>query len=412
MKKKFLVFSLIFVCLFSVFALVGCKNNDNSTPPALTGTEAIFKDFTKVNDTTYSIKVANATETFNFSNSVSVAKDSKWQLTADIYGIVDIPSKIGTLDIGDNTYYCMVTDSNENVKMYTLQVRRREIYTISFNTNSNSNINSIFIEEDKLFNTSTIQSPQKDYYNFCSWCLDKNLQTSFSSAIITEDIALYAKYTPINYSITYISEGIIEHNNFYSNYNIESNSITLSDANRAGFVFDGWYLNSNYTQKITQIPTGSNGNKMLYAKWISIFNIESSNNEGEIILDGLTDYGQSLEIIAIPSKIDNKNVVAIRDVNNSVLKHLYIEDGIKGIDTLGQCIYNLESIIIPSTITYIYEQVSLNTEILFWKGTEELRESITIYGDCSNIYYYTESQPVEKGNYWHFDTNGNPVIWE
>ncbi|MGN0960881.1 MAG: hypothetical protein ACI4PF_01630, partial [Christensenellales bacterium] len=100
MKKKLIMFSLIFVCLFSVFALAGCgNNNDNDAPPALTGTEATFKDFTKVDDTTYSIKVANTTETFNFSNSVSVAKDRKWQLTADIYGIVDIPSKIGTLDV-------------------------------------------------------------------------------------------------------------------------------------------------------------------------------------------------------------------------------------------------------------------------------------------------------------------------
>ena len=33
MKKKLIMFSLIFVCLFSVFALAGCGNNDNKTPP-------------------------------------------------------------------------------------------------------------------------------------------------------------------------------------------------------------------------------------------------------------------------------------------------------------------------------------------------------------------------------------------
>lgn len=163
MKKKLLMFSLIFVCLFSVFTLVGCKNND--APPTLTGTQAIFKDFTKVNDTTYSIKVANTTETFNFNNSVSVAKDSKWQLSKSISGTNLIPSKIGTLSIGDNVYYVMVTDNADNIAMYKLSIRRKPMYTLNFQIEGGS-FTPLTIEEDESVPNELVIPTNENYTNF------------------------------------------------------------------------------------------------------------------------------------------------------------------------------------------------------------------------------------------------------
>jgi hypothetical protein len=32
--------------------------------------------------------------------------------------------------------------------------------------------------------------------------------------------------------------------------------------------------------------------------------------------------------------------------------------------------------------------------------------------NSATIYYYSESQPTDEGNYWHYDTDGvTPVVW-
>lgn len=162
MKRKFIILSLLFICLFSIFTLAGCKNNNDST---LTGTQATFSDFTKINDTTYSIKVPNSTENYNFSNIVSVAKDSKWQLTKSISGTNPIPSKIGTLAIGDNVYYIMVTDNAGNVAMYKLSVRRKPMYTLNFQIEG-GNFTPLAIEEDDSVPNELIIPTNENYNNF------------------------------------------------------------------------------------------------------------------------------------------------------------------------------------------------------------------------------------------------------
>ncbi|MGN1258734.1 MAG: InlB B-repeat-containing protein [Christensenellales bacterium] len=260
MKKKLIMFSLIFVCLFSVFALAGCvNNNDNDAPPALTGTEATFKDFTKVDDTTYSIKVANVTETFNFSNSVSVANNSKWQLTADIYGIVDIPSKIGTLDVGDNTYYVLVTDNEENVKMYTLNIRRRVFYTVAFNTVGGTTVDSIQVEEDS-FLPNNISTPIKEDYIFYKW--DYNLESP-----MTKNTTLTAIYNLKQYNINYALNGGTNNSLNPSNFTINDYPLVLNEPIKQDYTFIGWYDNSEFTgDKITSI-NDIHRDITLYAKW-------------------------------------------------------------------------------------------------------------------------------------------------
>ena len=86
------------------------------TNDELKGTDANFKDFTKIDSETYSISVSNSTSSLNFSNVVLVASTSKWTLNTDIYALNSIPSKIATLEVGDNVYYILVIDKNENVK--------------------------------------------------------------------------------------------------------------------------------------------------------------------------------------------------------------------------------------------------------------------------------------------------------
>ena len=51
-------------------------------------------------------------------------------------------------------------------------------------------------------------------------------------------------------------------------YTVASNTITLPELSADGCVFNGWYNNEEFTgNAVTNVPTGSTGNKMFYASW-------------------------------------------------------------------------------------------------------------------------------------------------
>ena len=57
-----------------------------------------------------------------------------------------------------------------------------------------------------------------------------------------------------------------------------------------------------------------------------------------------------------------------------------------------------------------------NLRSVYYQGTAEDWAKIGI--DSNNIalffatrYYYSETQPTTEGNYWHYDENGEIVVW-
>ena len=100
--------------------------------------------------------------------------------------------------------------------------------------------------------------------------------------------ALYAKITPINYTIhwenmTGASAGST--GTMPDSYNIESSTITLPTApTKTGFTFAGWYTNSTLTTAASStIPSGSTGEKYFYAKWTYkvTFNVNGGSEVAE-----------------------------------------------------------------------------------------------------------------------------------
>ena len=75
---------------------------------------------------------------------------------------------------------------------------------------------------------------------------------------------------------------------------------------------------------------------------------------------------------------------------------------------------NLASITIPNSVTNIGDNSFLGIRKLFYKGNAS--EWTMIDGGVnltvSTVYYYSESEPTESGNWWHYDENDNAVIWD
>jgi len=216
---------------------------------------ADFNGFEKVNENTYMIKVSNATEYLNVANIATIKSD--WKLTTDMQASNEIPSKIATpLNVGDNEFYVLVSYKND-VRLYNLIIRRKPIYEVTFNTNGGSLIDTQYIEEDAVISKPT--EPTKNGYKFVSWNKD-------ISAPILQDISFIANWTVEKYDISYYLDNGINGNN-PNTYNIESETIILQYAEKSGYVFYGWYLDSNFTQLIESINTGNYGDLKLYAKF-------------------------------------------------------------------------------------------------------------------------------------------------
>ena len=81
--------------------------------------------------------------------------------------------------------------------------------------------------------------------------------------------------------------------------------------------------------------------------------------------------------------------------------------------------YSLTSVVIPDSVTSIGERAFYYCSKLakvYYKGTAEDWANITIGSYNSRLtnatrYYYSESEPTTTGNYWHYDENGNIVVW-
>lgn len=82
----------------------------------------------------------------------------------------------------------------------------------------------------------------------------------------TGNVTLYAQWTPITYGITYELNGGTNHDSNPATYTTAA-AVTLNEPVRKGYQFEGWYEESSYQNKMTEIPAGSMGDITFYAKW-------------------------------------------------------------------------------------------------------------------------------------------------
>ncbi len=116
-----------------------------------------------------------------------------------------------------------------------------------------------------------------DGYEFSSWTFSSDKVVPSGSQTTTtnpltitlknsSDESVTANFTPITYSITYNNVEETEYTNPTS-YTIESETITLTDASRENYTFDGWFDAETGGNQVTQIALGSTGDKTLWARW-------------------------------------------------------------------------------------------------------------------------------------------------
>lgn len=215
-------------------------------------------------------KVPNSQKSYSFIDEVETWGNIQYVVSLDIYGIKQVATKTIPLNDGDNVVY-ITEQLNGNPKaVYEVTIRRREIHTVTFNSQGGTAVDNQSIEEDSL----AIQpvTPTKKGYTFNKWDFD------FSTPI-TENIEITAEWEIIHYNISYnLNNGIIS-GNLPTSYTVEDEITLIIYPTKDYYEFNFW---SNEGK----IPKGSTGDKSFEAFFTPIeYNISYDcgngiNNDG------------------------------------------------------------------------------------------------------------------------------------
>lgn len=112
-------------------------------------------------------------------------------------------------------------------------------------------------------------APSKNGYSFVKYTNGVSDYNPGDEIDVTSSVlSLKSVFNLVNYTITYNLNGGTNSLSNVGSYNIESSTITLYNATKDGYIFGGWYYESDFSGSVvTSIPSGSYGNKVLYAKW-------------------------------------------------------------------------------------------------------------------------------------------------
>ena len=228
-------------------------------------------------------KVSNSQKNYSFIDEVETWGNIQYVVSLDIYGIQQVATKTIPLKEGDNVVY-ITEQLNGNPKaVYEVTIRRREFYTVTFNSQGGSMVESQKIEEDSL--AIQPESPTKKGYTFNKWAFD------FSTPV-TKNIEITAEWDILHYNIYYnLNGGIVENENS-ATYTVED-AIVLNAPKKTGYNFKQWDNGG-------KIEKGSVGDVTFTAFYtIIVYKINYKCGVGRNDSGNLTEYTIESETIVL-----------------------------------------------------------------------------------------------------------------
>lgn len=196
----------------------------------------------------------------------------------------------------------------------TLKAHWTEIsYTLSFKTNNGTSLADISYTKTQ---PETLPSGlTKEGYMFGGWFLDENFTGSKLEAVpfpagtagqTNIPVMVYAKWTPIPYTITFNTNGGSDQDAL--RYTIETETFKLpTRTTKAGYTLVGWYIDEDLTKSYGEVVKGTHGDFTLYAKWeLAQYTIEYElYGHGNNPPDAVTCYNIEKEVKLPTPQRDN-----------------------------------------------------------------------------------------------------------
>lgn len=248
-------------------------------PAATAPVTSMFLDTAYGQRTVYAVWKKTVDVTFDYNNELNPGTATKKIGLGD--SVVAVAAPAAYTDASNNEYYFVgwATDKTATEPLAQLGVAEEgltyyavwstdPVYTVSFDMQGKgSDQHSQQIKE----NGKAVKfEPEADGYSFGGWYTESACQNAFDfETAITKDMTLYAKWNLETYTITYEMDGGENDESNPTSFTIESETFVFKDPKeRVGYLFDGWYYNSDYSHVATQVSQGYFGSITLYAKWV------------------------------------------------------------------------------------------------------------------------------------------------
>lgn len=169
------------------------------------------------------------------------------------------------------------------------------IFTITFNSDGGSNVNSIRQESGTAI--SQPANPTKEGYTFDCWTLNGNTYTF--TTMPAANITLIASWQVNQYTIAFNSNGGSTVSPITQDF---GTSVSEPTPTRTGHTFNGWYSDAGLTNSYT-FTTMPSQNITVYAKWtINSYTITFDSAGGSAVAPITQNYGTSVSQPTNPAK--------------------------------------------------------------------------------------------------------------
>lgn len=182
---------------------------------------------------------------------------------------VNVPAQYGALVSADGKELKPDADGNYVLSVgygkSILTVTVDEMVTVTFETNGGTEVEPVSVTKG-----GTVSAPEITREGYAlAWYADEAFQNVFDfGAGITESCTVYAKWTPVEYSVSYYDGANKIRDLSPASYTVESGEIALPVPVKEGYTFDGWYTTANFAgDKVEVLEAGTTGDITLYAKW-------------------------------------------------------------------------------------------------------------------------------------------------
>jgi uncharacterized protein (TIGR02145 family)/uncharacterized repeat protein (TIGR02543 family) len=154
-----------------------------------------------------------------------------------------------------------------------------KIFLVKFNSNGGSKVDSQNVAYNGIVTSPT--APTKPGYTFGAWYTEAALTNvwTFATNAVTSDTTLYAKWTPVVYTITFDGQGATTASNPASK-NVVFPATTIDSLPvpplKTGYIFGGWWTGTNGSGTMFKQSTIVTASLRVYAKWGGVIDTDGN----------------------------------------------------------------------------------------------------------------------------------------
>ena len=287
MKKTTRLLCIIFIVLMATCLAVACGEPNELT----------FKTMSVDGTSVDGGVVDNSVTSFRFIDEIETKGKSTYEVGLDEYGISIAVSKIVPLQEGENKFYIFEMVGNNIVNTYVVEIYRKHLYTIIFDTKGAGDIEKQHVQEGDFI--TPVAEPSKNGYTFDGW--DYDFTTPVTAH--TKVTAQWTANTNIPYTIEYYIQNIVD-DEYTKDDTLTENKVGVTDSFVEVSPIAKTHFAVNYVKSTLEGYVSYDGSLVLKVYYNRIkYRVQLNNsneNRGTVTGEQYVKYGAEHTITATP----------------------------------------------------------------------------------------------------------------